>query len=180
MSIHHKLITLYYIKFHQHFSVFFCHFLVFQGSVISFEPPSCIEKRDTDSERWIVFSNPTSSYTRVNMSVRFSRDGCLTWSRPLTINPGPSAYSDLTYYKIKDATTGRETVKFACMYECGSLHPYERIAFQTFSLDELCELGNWPPSSAHLDHYIDLWPPMVWCSVYVWPSFSTLDIEDSG
>ena len=33
---------------------------------------------------------------RENLSLQFSRDGGTTWSEPKTIDPGPSAYSDLT------------------------------------------------------------------------------------
>ncbi|XP_030843776.1 sialidase-3 [Strongylocentrotus purpuratus] len=117
-----------------------------QASVMSFEPPDHIPKLERDAERWIIFSNPASRNTRVNMSVRFSRDACQTWSPPLSLNPGPSAYSDLTCYRVKDKVTGKSTMKFACLYECGSLHPYERIAFQTFSLEELTSnaRGNQP------------------------------------
>ncbi|XP_071510671.1 sialidase-3-like, partial [Diadema antillarum] len=115
-----------------------------QASVISFEPPDHIPKKEDDSVRWILFSNPANRNNRVNMSVRFSRNGCQSWSPPLTLNPGPSAYSDLACYEWREPSTGQSTLKFACLYECGSLHPYERIAFQTFSLDEVDKKINNP------------------------------------
>ena len=48
-----------------------------------------------DGKGVLLFSGPDHSRLRVNMSVRFSRDDGKTWSAPKTIDPGPSAYSDM-------------------------------------------------------------------------------------
>ncbi len=72
------------------------------------------------------------------MSLRISRDGCRQWSRPWQLYPGPSAYSDLTIYETTDFD-GRTVLKVACLYECGAVHPYERIVFQTFTLQEFMD-----------------------------------------
>ncbi|HQK94792.1 MAG TPA: sialidase family protein, partial [Armatimonadota bacterium] len=69
-------------------------------------------------------SNPAST-KRENMTVRLSEDGGQTWSRARTLNPGPSAYSDLAV--CADASVG-------CLYECGNAHPYEKIAFARFGM----------------------------------------------
>jgi len=47
---------------------------------------------------------------RENLALQFSRDGGTTWSEPKTIDPGPSAYSDLT------AVPGGDLL---CLFESG-------------------------------------------------------------
>ena len=78
-----------------------------------------------DQGRTLLFSNPANSKTRTNMRVRRSRDGGRTWSKGVELHSGPSAYSSLAVIE-----RGRETARFACLYEAGSTHPYEEIRFR--------------------------------------------------
>jgi len=59
------------------------------------------------------------------MTVRASRDACITWSKGKVLHEGPSAYSDLT--ELSDGTLGH-------VYERGEKGPYENISFARFSL----------------------------------------------
>ncbi|XP_038047825.1 sialidase-3-like isoform X1 [Patiria miniata] len=109
-----------------------------QASILGFRAPSSVPPDAYDMTSWVLFSNPASTETRVNMSVRLSRNGCRTWSAPWQLNSGASAYSDLVGYETR--TSDRVPVlNFACLYECGSLHPYERIVFQTFTLEKMMQ-----------------------------------------
>lgn len=74
-----------------------------------------------------LFSNPAGT-TRVNMTVRMSRDNCGSWTLSRTLYPGPSAYSCLSV--LDDGT-------IACLYERGENHPYEMITFAAFGEDWL-------------------------------------------
>ena len=49
-------------------------------------------------------------YDRKYLTVRLSRDGCVTWAATHRLEDGPSGYSDLT--ALKDGTV-------LCLYECG-------------------------------------------------------------
>ncbi len=77
--------------------------------------------------RRVVFSNPAAT-TRVNMTVRLSRDGARTWSRSRTLWTGPSGYSSLA--ALRSGATG-------ILYERGDRGPYERIVFESFAIDSL-------------------------------------------
>ncbi|XP_071792208.1 sialidase-3-like [Asterias amurensis] len=109
-----------------------------QASILGFHAPNHIPPDAYDASTWVLFSNPASSETRVNMSVRLSRNGCRTWSSPWQLNSGASAYSDLVGYETRSAD-GTPVLNFACLYECGSIHPYERIVFQTFTLEKMMD-----------------------------------------
>jgi sialidase-1 len=74
----------------------------------------------------ILFSNPASAKSRVNLTVRLSRDGGGSWAVNRTLWEGPAAYSDL-------ADLGGGTA--ACLYERGVSHPYETLTFARFTLD---------------------------------------------
>jgi sialidase-1 len=78
----------------------------------------------------LLFSNPASKDRRVDMTVRASHDEGETWPVARTLYPGPSAYSSL-------ATLSDTAV--ACLYECGTENPYEKIRFARFSLEWLRE-----------------------------------------
>ena len=106
--------------------------------MFGFDAPRNKPPEAYDTTTWVLFSNPASTETRVNMSVRLSRNGCRTWSAPWQLNSGASAYSDLVGYEMR-SSNGAPVLSFACLYECGSLHPYERIVFQTFTLEKIME-----------------------------------------
>ncbi|XP_033113830.1 sialidase-4-like [Anneissia japonica] len=109
-----------------------------QASLVGFPAPQHLLCKN-DQKIWVLFTNPASNTTRINMSVRLSRDGCQTWSRPWLLDPYPSAYSDITYYGMHQLPDGTSTCLFACLHESGSAHPYERIVFQKFSLLDLLQ-----------------------------------------
>lgn len=72
----------------------------------------------------LLFSNPASSSTRHNMSIRISRDEGKTWPWIQTVYSGPSAYSSMVSLGSEQA---------AILYEAGKDHPYEWIIFQTLN-----------------------------------------------
>ena len=73
----------------------------------------------------LLFSNPASSSSRVNMKVRLSYDEGETWTDGKVLNPGSSAYSSLSI--LDDYTIG-------LLYEANN---YKEIRFARFSLDWL-------------------------------------------
>lgn len=78
-------------------------------------------------ETTIAFANPHSVNERVNLTVKLSRDDGETWSVERTIEPGPSAYSDLAV--LPDGTT-------LCLYERGDDGElYRRITMARFNKD---------------------------------------------
>lgn len=79
--------------------------------------------------RVLLFSNPAAT-TRVNMTVRLSRDDGKSWSVSKTVHAGPSAYSNLV--ELNGKTVG-------LLYERGDAGPYERITFARFPLGWLTE-----------------------------------------
>lgn len=93
---------------------------------------------DGNSTGVILFSNPASRKSRVNLTVRASFDDGLSWPRLRVLHPGPSAYSDLAVL---------DTGEIACLYECGSEHPYESIVIFAFPLDSLETVP--APSTTH-------------------------------
>ena len=83
-------------------------------------------RRYSDEGNHILFSNPASTDERVNMTVRYSSDGCRTWSFSRSLHPGPAAYSCLAV--LPDRTIG-------CLYERGYEKPYDRITLARFNLE---------------------------------------------
>lgn len=83
---------------------------------------------DHPDEDPILFSNPASADARVNMTVRYSPDGCRHWTAARTLHAGPSAYSCLAV--LPDRT-------IACLYERGDAHPYERLTLARFDVQWL-------------------------------------------
>ncbi|MBM3501518.1 MAG: exo-alpha-sialidase, partial [Armatimonadetes bacterium] len=75
----------------------------------------------------LLFSNPASR-KRERMALRLSEDDGRTWLRSLVLHEGPAAYSCLTV-----ALGGM----IGCLYECGDVHPYERIRFARVPPDAL-------------------------------------------
>ncbi|XP_033629595.1 sialidase-4-like isoform X2 [Asterias rubens] len=102
-----------------------------QASLTGFPAPHRTETQNT----WVAFSNPASSSIRENMSIRISRDGCKTWSKPWTIYPYRAAYSDLTYFETTDPVTGLKQQNFAILFEGGKHFSFKKIMFKMFNLD---------------------------------------------
>lgn len=93
---------------------------VCQASLIRVTPPS------DSGPGLLAFSNPASD-SRVNMTVKLSRDDAENWSDGITLWEGPSAYSCLV--ALPNGTIG-------CLYERGRKHAYEEIAFARVSVSE--------------------------------------------
>jgi len=62
---------------------------------------------------------------RQRLAVRVSEDGGRSFGLPALLEEGRAAYSDVV---------SRPDAAFACLYECGSATPYEKIVFSTFRL----------------------------------------------
>lgn len=76
----------------------------------------------------ILFSNPASTQSRVNMTLRASLDDGKTWPTSHVLYPGPSGYSDLA--KLRNG-------KIACLFEAGTDNIAESIVFTQTAFDEL-------------------------------------------
>ncbi|MBN2012482.1 exo-alpha-sialidase [candidate division KSB1 bacterium] len=92
-----------------------------QGSIIS------ILSHDDNKMNRLIVSNPAGG-GRTGMALRLSTDGSKSWKEKLVIEPGPSAYSDLTLI---------ENNHIGCLFEMGAISPYEKITFVTVPLDLL-------------------------------------------
>ena len=86
-----------------------------------------------EGEDRLLFSNPAApgpvnpgGGERVNMTVRLSNDGGITWPAAKLLHEGPAAYSCLVV--LPEDT-------FGCLYEAGSASAYEHIVFERFRLD---------------------------------------------
>lgn len=77
----------------------------------------------------LLFSNPASTRTRINMTVRLSYDEGKTWPISKLLHDGPSAYSCLAV--LPDGDIG-------CLYEGGETR-YGEIVFTRFSLNWLTD-----------------------------------------
>ncbi len=87
-----------------------------QGSMLPFE---------TEKGEMLLFSNPSHSSERLNMSIHESYDGGETWQMGLVVDEGISAYSDMT---------SPESGKLGILYEGGS-SIYERIIWKLYQLE---------------------------------------------
>ena len=76
----------------------------------------------------ILFSNPASQSSRVNLTVRASFDDGQTWPAARALHGGPSAYSDLAVLA---------NCQIACLFEAGTTNANESIIFSRFELDSL-------------------------------------------
>ncbi|NQV23210.1 MAG: exo-alpha-sialidase [Rhodopirellula sp.] len=68
----------------------------------------------------LLFSNPASEKSRVNLTVRASFDDGTTWPVEKVLHAGPSAYSCLV--RLTENS-------FGCLYEAGEKSAYESIVF---------------------------------------------------
>ncbi len=73
----------------------------------------------------LLFSNPASR-NRERLTVRVSGDEGVSWAETAILYAGPSGYSSLC--ALPDG-------RIACLFECGTGHPYETLAFTAFSLE---------------------------------------------
>jgi sialidase-1 len=78
----------------------------------------------------LLFSNPhnTVNRDRKNLTLKLSEDDGATWPISRTLEPAPSAYSDLA--AASDGT-------IYCFYERGEKGPYERLTLARFNLEWL-------------------------------------------
>ncbi|KAG7515996.1 hypothetical protein JOB18_020034 [Solea senegalensis] len=118
-----------------------------QGSVIGFPAPEFVPNDDTeskacgtsllspDTQTWLLFMHPTSKRSRTRMGVYLNRSPLHSsgWDRPRIIHGGPSGYSDLAYNADKD--------QFSCLMECGKESELEQIAFMSFTLNDVMQMG---------------------------------------
>jgi sialidase-1 len=82
-----------------------------------------------DNRKRLLFSNPASTRSRVNMTVRLSYDEGKTWPVSRLLHDGPSAYSCLAVLPEGD---------IGCLYEGGKTK-YGEIVFTRFSLEWLTD-----------------------------------------
>jgi sialidase-1 len=75
----------------------------------------------------LLFSNPASTTSRMQMTIRISYDNGKTWPLKKLVYNGPSAYSCLTV--LPDGNVG-------FFYEAGLQRPYEGIVFEEISLED--------------------------------------------
>jgi sialidase-1 len=76
----------------------------------------------------LLFSNPASTTSRIQMTVRISYDNGKTWPQKKLVYAGPSAYSCLAILPNGNP---------AIFYEAGYQRPYEGIAFEEFRIEDL-------------------------------------------
>jgi Neuraminidase (sialidase) len=81
-------------------------------------------KRDGHSEDRLIFCNAASNKGRTNLTARISYDNGKTWTEGKVIDPGPSAYSEITV--LQDGSLG-------VLYEPG----HSEIRFVRFTLEAL-------------------------------------------
>ena len=72
----------------------------------------------------MLFTNPASENSRVNMTLRISYDEGATWPVSKVLHEGPSAYSDIVRLRSGDV---------GVLYEAGKKSPYEGIVFEVVS-----------------------------------------------
>ncbi|WOO41654.1 sialidase family protein [Rubellicoccus peritrichatus] len=105
-----------------------------QGSAIRYSATD-----QGDAENVILFSNPASTYTRKDLTVRRSYDETTTWDEGKIIHKGFAAYSDMVIM---------DNGKIGLLYECGENSFHEFLYFAVFDLAYL-DVPNPTPSSAY-------------------------------
>lgn len=85
-----------------------------QGSILNY-----INHSSKPTNR-ILFSNPSSTNKRENMTIKLSKDNGNTWPYAYRIYSGPSGYSDMVILRNK---------RVALLYEYGENNAYEKIGF---------------------------------------------------
>lgn len=86
----------------------------------------------------LLFSNPATTSSRVNMTVRRSGDEGSTWTAGTALVwPGPAAYSVLVPLSSPGTQAGTEVygpVTVGVVFECGEKSPYETISFSSVTV----------------------------------------------
>lgn len=72
----------------------------------------------------LCFLNPANENMRQSLTLRTSRDEGKSWTESLVLHEGPGAYSDLTL--LGNGNLG-------CLFEAGTLSPYQGIVFREVS-----------------------------------------------
>lgn len=80
----------------------------------------------TQENESLWFLNPASTESRINMTLKRSRDYGKNWEIFRVLYPGAAAYSDL-------CAIG--STKLGCLYEAGQSSPYEGIVFTIVDID---------------------------------------------
>ena len=79
-------------------------------------------------KEFYLFSNPAVTSGRTHMTIKVSKDECLTWTSGKLVHEGPAAYSCMTV--LPDESIG-------LFYEAGDKDPYERMVFVKIQPEEL-------------------------------------------
>ena len=93
---------------------------VCEGNLIQYKFPG--------KKECLLFSNPASTSSRTQMTIRVSYDNGKTWPLKKLVYEGPSAYSCLTV--LPNGSLG-------FFYEAGYQKPYEGIVFEEIQLGEI-------------------------------------------
>jgi sialidase-1 len=83
---------------------------------------------DQKGSKTLYFSNPASEKSRENMTLKYSDDDGVSWSKAFVVHRGPSAYSDIV--RVSKHTIG-------ILYEGGIKSPYEGISIEIVELSAL-------------------------------------------
>jgi sialidase-1 len=89
--------------------------------------PSMVFYDHKGRKPFLAFSNPSSSNSRTNMTVRISYDQGRTWTQKTLLHAGPSAYSNLVVLPNGN---------LACYFEAGIKSAYEGIVFREISFED--------------------------------------------
>lgn len=89
------------------------------GAVLRYDTDAA---QGDDKAEWLLFSNPTNTGTRKNLTVRLSRDSGGSWPVSRTVDTGMAAYSTLA--RLSDGT-------FGVFYEGGD---YANLTFVRFNI----------------------------------------------
>ncbi|MGB7158758.1 MAG: sialidase family protein [Tepidisphaeraceae bacterium] len=92
--------------------------------------PICMASLLSLGGRRLLFSNPhnATNRDRKNLTIKLSEDDGATWPIARTLEPGPSAYSDLAI--------GADGTIY-CFFERGEKGPYERLTLARFNVEWL-------------------------------------------
>ncbi len=93
---------------------------VCEGNLLQYKYPG--------KKQVLLFSNPASTTSRTQMTIRVSRNNGRTWASRKLLYAGPSAYSCLTV--LPNGNVGS-------FYEAGLQRPYEGIVFEEIRLEDI-------------------------------------------
>jgi sialidase-1 len=92
--------------------------------------PVCMASLLSLGDGRLLFSNPhnATSRERRNLTIKLSADDGASWPIARTLEPGPSAYSDLA--------VGADGTMY-CLFERGEKKPYEKLTLARFNIEWL-------------------------------------------